>query len=693
MKMVIPFIVILLSVQPIQQAACEPVDMDYLIATLRHSISGERARDYTMRLWQYEKWYTQPMQKKSAAEAVAIMRERGFDEADIVNTSADGVTRYGTWTNPVGWDVSRATLEVVEPPNLPDEYRYLCNYSENPTSLIGWSCPTPPDGLEIELVMLDRANENALRSADVRGKMILIQSGPGSVKQYMDAYGIQGVVSDYIESSNSDFRDANTWQNTWSDSPGGWMMNASDNPDNFGFMISQKKADYLRNLLRRKQKVVVRATIDSRYFTDDVLPYVTGAVHGTGDEDVLIVGHLFEWGANDNSSGCASIIEALGTLHDLIETGVLPRPKRSIRTWLGHELYGSMAFAENNIDRLRDKTIAAVCCDTPAENYDNYTTAPKISMSLNACPSYTDAVFPEIAGRYIERFAPNKRLELVPFITGIDNFFCEPMIGVPINALSMNEGSHLHHNSMDTIEKVDPRTLRELALINAAYLYYMATAGPDDVPLIARLAYDHGISVILEKTSGFIAGIPEAADGAELGTMLARGEKTITYYTGLQKQALSKLGRLAGDGGSETVSACIARYDAAYDDFCTLQAGRLKAEVQAAARERSITVEKPRTVMTEQDRKSATIIPKRNYIGTLTFDGIPPDKWVEAPGAARWWSAGNWPAASYWWADGKRNLNEIRELMELELGAQVVNFDLVAYFTFLKEYGIVEFVK
>jgi hypothetical protein len=267
------------------------------------------------------------------------------------------------------------------------------------------------------------------------------------------------------------------------------------------------------------------------------------------------------------------------------------------------------------------------------------------------------------------------------------------MIGVPINAISMDNGSHLHHNSMDTIEKVDPRTLHELSLLNAAYLYYMASAGPDDVPLIARLAYDHGVSVILDKTSGFIAGIPQAADGAELGTMLAAGEKTITYYTGLQKQALLKLERLAGPFGGDTVNACIARYDAAFDDFCALQVGRLTAEVRAAARERSLSIEKPRIRMSEQDRKAAAIVPKRTYFGTLTFDGIPPDTWVEAPDAARWWSARNWPAAAYWWADGKRNLNEIRELMELEAGVPVVNFDMGAYFTFLEANGIVEFMK
>jgi hypothetical protein len=129
-----------------------------------------------------------------------------------------------------------------------------------------------------------------------------------------------------------------------------------------------KKGNYLRNLLRQGKAVRVRAVIESRYYTDDSLPYVTGRVKGSGreGEEVLIVGHMYEWGANDNCTGSSAILESVGTLNELIASGVLPRPKRSIRVWLGFEMYGSMAFAMHNLERLRTRTIASVCCDTPA---------------------------------------------------------------------------------------------------------------------------------------------------------------------------------------------------------------------------------------------------------------------------------------------------------------------------------------
>lgn len=665
-------------------------DMDTVLEVVKREISGNRARDYAMRLWRYDKWYTLPMMNESAREARAIMMERGFDEAKIVDTPADGITQHGTWTNPIGWDVNQATLEVVEPSNLPDEFRYLCNYLDNPTSLIGWSCPTPPEGLETELVLLEKANREGLKALDARGKIILIPSNTGGMKRYLDEFGVPGLVSDQIDGYNSDFIDANTWFNTWSDTPGGWLMNASDSKNNFGFSLSQKKGNYLRQLLSSGRKVVVRAKIDSRYYTDGTFPYVNGCIRGTGDEEVLIVGHLFEWGANDNSTGCASILEAMGALNDLIASGKLPRPRRSIRCWMGQEIYGSLAFAVHNLEKLRTKTIAAVCCDTPSENYDLTTTAMSVTMSFNACPSFTDGVFAELAGRYYSRYAPTKLWKTIPFRTGIDNFFSEPMIGVPINAISMTNEGHLHHNSMDTIEKVDSRTVGELAVLNAAYLYYIADAGYPEIGVIAHLTFDSAISVIIDKALEMKERIAGAEDGAALGQVLFDGTRTIEYYTGLQKQALARIGRIVADDEKEKAGEYLTKYIEDIDSFGKNQVKRFTEEVKAKAKENSLDLVKYKKPEGEWEREAAQIIPKRNSIGTLTYDGITVE---DTMGYARWWSAGNWAAASYWWCGGKRNLNEIKELVEFEAGRPVMNFDLIEYFRFLEKYGMVEFIK
>ncbi|MFC1607010.1 M28 family metallopeptidase [Candidatus Latescibacterota bacterium] len=672
----------------------EEMNMGELLQTISREVSGNRARDYTMRLWQYEKWSTLPMWQKSAQECRTIMLERGLNEAEVVDTPADGVTQYGTWTNPIGWDVKQATLEVIEPSNLPDEYRFLCNYLDNPTSLNNFSCPTPQEGVEAELVLLERSTKEAIESVDVRGKIILVPSGSRRMKRHLDPNGALGIVSDEIEGQNRDLITANQWLNGWNEVPGGWLMNASDSRKNFGFSISQKKANYLRNLMRRGVTVKVRAKVDSKYFTDDSLPYVTGCLHGTEPEgqEVLIGGHMFEWGANDNATGCAAIMESVCTIGDLIREGKLPRPRRNIRIWMGHEMFGSMAFAEHNIDRLH-RTIASVNCDTPAGDYEHYRTALSISMNFNYSPSCTDAIFPEMVRQYYDTYSPYKLWQTLPFRGGQDNFWGEPMVGVPLNAISYKSWGHLHHNSLDTIDKVDPRTLEELSLLNASYLYYMANADYDDVSYIADLTYDHSVKVILGKTREMKNRLANAGDGSALGRQLAEGVKVISYYAGLQKQAMSGIIRLVPEENRDAAEKVLSLYLKEIETFSESMVDSFEKAGKDRARSESIKIARFKPVIGDWEREAETIIPLRTKIGTLTLDGIPIEEWKEATSSPRWWSPRNWATSSYWWCDGKRNLNEVKDLVELQAGGPIRDFDLIEFFRFLEKYDLVEFVE
>ena len=650
-----------------------------------------------MRLWQYDKWSTLPMWKKTAQEIGSIMEERFFDEIEIVETPADGVTEYGTWTNPVGWDVKQATLEVIEPSNLPDEFRYLCNYLDNPTSLHNFSCPTPPEGTETELVLVEKSTPEELRNLNAHGKIILVSShGRGTknsrwLKRFLDPNGILGIVSDEIE-SNRDIN-SNQWLNGWTDIPGGWLMRNADSKNNFGFSISKKKADYLRNLLRQGKTVRVRATIDSRYFTNDTLPYITGCVMGSGheQEEVLALGHVFEYGACNNSTGASIILEAVGTLNELIRSGVLPRPKRSIRVWHGHELYGSLAYATHNLERLRDKTIATINYPGGGSDYDHSSAHLRLLMNPDVCPSYTDAVLTEIAKRYISSFTPSKMFRTSPYSMGADSYYCEPMIGIPSNVVYM--GSYPHHNSMDTIDIVDPRTLHDMSVLCAAYLYYIADAGYDDIPVIADLTFNRGIKVILEKANDMHTRLRDINEGVTLGRIISDGSDIITYYTEQQKRALISIKRIISEDKKDDAQKLLKPFIETIEDF-----GRTRVYLfRSMAREKShddlIKMISFTVKETPWDQEAETLIPKRNEIGTLTLDTVPLDKWQEVNSSPRWWSATNWASASYWWCNGKRNLKEIKKLCEFEAGRPISNFDLIRYYNFLEKYGYVEFVK
>lgn len=671
----------------------QAADINQLFQAIQSEISGNRARDYNMRIWLHDKWNNLPEWQKANREAQLIMQERGFDEALLLGTPADGVTKSCAWTNPIGWEAKQATLEVIEP-NVPDEFRYLCNYRDNPTSLNAWSAPTPPGGIETELVLMEGSNPSELGKLNASGKIVLTSAGTRGMKRFMDTYGILGFLGDNIESLNVDFINANQWLNGWSDMPGGWWMTSYDSKKNFGFSISQKKANYLRDLLRQGSKVRVRAKIDSRYYTDSQLPYVTGVVKGAGPEgeEVLITGHMDEWGANDNAAGCSAILEAVGTLNDLIKSGMLPRPKRSIRVLLGGEMYGSLPWVAKNLQQMHDKTVAVVCCDSPADNYDAATTAVGIYMNPNCCPTYTDAVFPEIVRLYYARFNRDRQWYTMPFSMGTDTYFCEPMIGAPTNWIYMFAGGHLHHNSMDTIDKVDPRSLRELSFLNAAYLYCIANAGFDEVPWFAGLTFARGVKVITEKATEAETKVRSAKDGAELGKSLADGIERIEYYTGLQKQAVESIERIVQADKKAAARTAISRHTSSLDEFGRSMTRSLRALADTRSKTESIALVMPVKQESTWEKEAATIVPKRFLPATLFLEEIPFTEWKEVTSSPHWWSANNPASASWWWVDGKRNLAEIKKLCELESGQPITNFNLINYYTFLRDHKYVEFV-
>jgi len=675
-------------------AASEAVDLSKIFQAVQGEISGNRARDYVMRLWVHEKWFTLPEWQKAARVARAIMEERGFDEAELFGTPADGVTKSCAWTNPIGWNVKQATLEVIEP-QLPDDFRYLCNYLDNPTSLNAWSAPTPPGGIQTELVLMETDDPEELGRLNAQGKIVLTSANTRTLKRYLDRHGIPGFVSDNIEEVNADFTTANQLFNGWSDLPGGWWMTSYDSRNNFCFSISQKKANFLRGLLRQGKKIKVRAVIDSRYTTDSELPYVVGLVKGSGPEgeEVLITGHLNEGGANDNSTGVSAILEAAGTLNDLIRSGKLPRPRRSIRVLLGGEIYGSLPYVAKNLAHLRDKTVAAVCVDTPAENYDLATTALSISLNPNVCPTFADAVFPEIVRLYYARYNPERLWLTRPFTMGTDTYFCEPMIGVPTNWVYMSAGGHLHHNSMDTIDKIDPRSLREIGFINAAYLYYIANAGIAEAPFIAGLTFKRGVAVITDKAREAGERIAAAGDGASLGRALAEGLETVRYAAGLQQAALASIERIVPADSKTAAREFLATYARQMGEAGEVLAGQCGEAAADRAKAKSLKIAMPVKPAGAWEKEAAALVPRRFLPGTLFLAEIPPAEWKEVTSSPHWWAPTNWASASYWWVDGRRNLGEIKRLCELEAGQPMENFDLINYYRFLEKYKYVEFVK
>ena len=196
-----------------------------------------------------------------------------------------------------------------------------------------------------ELVWVGRGTRQEIESVDLKGKIAVTEASGSSVHNLAVPAGAVGVISYYsprplkdpIQIPNASIR-------------GG---------DNATFCINLPPRDgyALRDRLLRGEKITVKADIETTTEETEI-EVPTCVIKGTDPDagEVILSAHLFEGyvklGANDNTSGSAALIEVARTLNDLINDGLLPRPKRTIRFIWVPEFQGSMPWAAKHKDIL-----------------------------------------------------------------------------------------------------------------------------------------------------------------------------------------------------------------------------------------------------------------------------------------------------------------------------------------------------
>jgi hypothetical protein len=191
---------------------------------------------------------------------------------------------------------------------------------------------------------------------------------------------------------------------------------------------------------------------------------------------------------------------------------------------------------------------------------------------------------------------------------------------------------------------VDARSLRDLTVVTAAYLYYVASAGEPEARWLAEAALERGREQVQ-------AASPEKA----------------AYVVDRESQAVLSVLRLVAPDRREKLRTAL---EPLLDQLRTLRARPAEAPSEDP-----------------QMAEAARIVVKRKRFGTLPLDEISPDQREGYPSGA--WDLV--PITALYWCDGKRNLAEVIRLTRFERGNTRFNF--VGYFRFLEKHGYVEFVR
>ncbi|PYT38933.1 MAG: hypothetical protein DMG45_21710 [Acidobacteria bacterium] len=649
-----------------------------LIQTIRSEVKTEEAMNFMRQVYSTDRWFTFPKFQETAEYLKQSMKGIGLEDVELSGVPADGSSQSGFWTMPLAWDVKSARLEIVDPP-VPSDIATLADYQKIPASLGMWSGATPPEGVMAELVSLPDADLPGLGEMHLTGKLVLMNQNPAGFKWALVKSGALGAINTFSE--NSSLENGRQWINAWGDQ--GWGFTKGSTPL-LSFSISPREGALVRKLLAERGVVRVRATVDSRYYAG-TYPLVTGVIRGSGPEEVLTLGHSFEQGAQDNATGVAAMLESLATLNRLILSGKLPRPKRSIRLLTMGELYGSMYYIEAYPDRIR-RTVAAMCMDTPAASYDLAGTEYTFYMNPHAAKSYTDGFILRVAQEYFSQV--HRPWHEHQSMSGTDTYLSEPMINVPTVWAYSGSGVETHHNSEDTPDRVDPRSLRDVATVNAAYLYYLANASESEAMRLAELSQTRGYEQILQSTAPFLERAAATSNAQDLGRLLQDALDHVSYSVGRESQAVLSVHRLVPELNQKDAAASLAPMIEGLRRFGEEQTSRVRRAIDRRAQELGLQAPvQPIVVLDTQGDKAARIVVKRKRFGTLPLDDMPTDQREGYPSGA-WESI---PITALYWCDGHRNLAEVIHLTRMELGP--TDFDFIGYFRFLRKQGYVEFLS
>ena len=195
--------------------------------------------------------------------------------------------------------------------------------------------------VETELVDVgDGASEADYSGKDVRGKIVLADGVLARVQELAIVQrGAAGIVSD-MPNQTTAWSGLDTTIVRWG------HLDARQS-SGFAFMVSRQTAEAMKSRLRSGEHIIlnarVKATVGPGHWT-----VVTATIPGTDPTagEIVYSCHLDHErpGANDNGSGCVTILESARVLAHLIESGQLPRPPRTLRFTWGPEVEGTMAF-------------------------------------------------------------------------------------------------------------------------------------------------------------------------------------------------------------------------------------------------------------------------------------------------------------------------------------------------------------
>jgi hypothetical protein len=477
------------------------------VASIAAEISGLRAKDTIVELGRRHRVQASSGYDKAAEYIAEKARQYGLEQVQIERLPADGKKTYYTLKSSVGWEAQAGQLWEISP-----QHSKLADYDEMPVALADYSqtADVTADLIDVGL----GASADDYKGVDPAGKIVLAGGPVAAVhKLACDERGAAGVLSyqpNQVTGWSGDYPDNVRWGHL-----------SPYNPNNkVAFMISLRRARGLRDRLARGEQIKLHALVKAEMRPSEY-QVVTATIPGSdlAADEIVFSCHLCHQkpGANDNASGAAAILEIARTLRQLIASGEISRPRRTIKFIWPPEITGTLAYFAQHPDEVKHM-IAAVHLDMVGGDYRITKSVLHITHTPASLPSCVNAVADIFADYAIsgslraamdgdfraalispEGSKDSLVADMTPYEMGSDHdVYQEGSFRIPTIYLRDWPDVFIHTNN-DTPANIDPTKLKRSAFIAASCGYFLATAGGRDAVRLADEVSARAIARIPEQ--------------------------------------------------------------------------------------------------------------------------------------------------------------------------------------------------
>ena len=464
----------------------------------------------------------------------------------------------------LGWDYSRGTV-TIDGDSAP-----VLSRERDRVSLAINSFSTPPGGITVRLVDVGAARDQDFAGKDVKGAVVLGDAPLGRLwQQAVRNRGAAGVISTeiarYIRPADpASMTDTQKDVLQWGGIPHDAKLQS------FGFKASWRAAARLREAMAAKADVKVRVDIQSSFQPGPNRTLVAEIAGRTRPaERIVVVAHVQEPGANDNASGCATLLGLVLALQDAIRRGALPAPDRTLTFMWLDEITGSRQWLTSRKDEAAGVQYM-FSMDMTGE--DVAKTGGTFLIEKQADPS---AVWPRPSDPHSEwgagqvkagtlkgsllndvhlaiarRRARDTKWEVRtnPYEGGSDHT-AFANAGVP-SLLNWHFTDRFYHTNQDTTDKVSADEMRNVGVTVATSGYFLASATEADARAVVDLIEQAANArLALERQQGpqIIARAPDPAAAAKVE------EQVLAAWIKWYGEALDSVTRLPAAGAGESV--------------------------------------------------------------------------------------------------------------------------------------------